>query len=427
MHGQQPPEARLRLKELIAIGVGGMIGGGIFSVLGLAVAIAGHAAPLAFVLGGAVAFLAGYSYVRLALAYHSGGASFTYLEIAFPNHLWISAITGWTVIIGYVGTLALYAFTFGAYGSDLLGFSGSVLVRHILSLAVILLFMLINLKGVKLSGYTEDVLVYGKIVLLAGLALAGLSVVQPQRLTPLLDQGIASVFMAGALIFVAYEGFQLITNAVCETDHPGRDVPRGIYGSIVIVSLIYVLLTVVATGSMDADEIIKAEEYALAVAARPILGKFGPPLVDIAALLATASAINATMFGASRMMAEMAHSHQMPKPFSFRNRVQVPWAAVVTITALALMFTLLGGLELIAAFSSMTFLLVSSAVGIANLRLRHKTGANSIIIVPGLILILATLATLVVYLWQHDLPTLIWIAAIYLFITAAETGFQLRK
>ena len=123
----------LGLPELIAIGVGGMIGGGIFSVLGITVEIAGHAAPLAFAVGSLVALAAGYSYVKLALGFHSDGASFTYLEHAFPKHPNIAGIAGWTIIVGYVGTLALYAYTFGAYGAHLLGSSGESGLRMILS------------------------------------------------------------------------------------------------------------------------------------------------------------------------------------------------------------------------------------------------------------------------------------------------------
>jgi len=233
------------------------------------------------------------------------------------------------------------------------------------------------------------------------------------------------VFMAGALIFVAYEGFQLITNAVCESSQPERNIPRAIYGSIGIVFLIYTLLAIVAVGTLDLEELIQAKEYSLAVAAGPMLGDWGTMLVDVAALLATTSAINATMFGASRMMADMAIAHEMPSPFSFRNRVEVPWAAVCSIAILSLMFTLLGGgLELIAAFSSMTFLLVSAAVGIANFRLRRQTGANVLLVVLGVLLIVGTMTTLVVYLAGNNLPTLIWITAIYLMIAVAETGFR---
>ncbi len=414
----------LGLIELLAIGIGGMIGGGIFSVLGLAVGIAGNAAPLAFALGGAVAMFAGYSYVRLALRYRTEGASFTYLDYAFPDSPWIAAVTGWTVIVGYIGTLALYAFTFGAYGADLLGWPGSVALRHGLSVLVLVAFMYVNLRGARMSGLTEDAFVYGKLILLAGLALAGLGAVEPDRFRPWPDRGWLAPLMAGALVFVAFEGFQLITNAVLEARDPERNLPRAIYGSVLAVSLVYVLLAVVAVGALDQHTLVKAREYALAVAARPVLGDAGPVLVDLAAMMATASAINATMFGAARMMADMARNHEMPRPFSFRNRVRVPWAAVATMTALALVFTLLGGLGLIASFSSLTFLIVCFSVSVAHWRLVGRTGGRRPVILTGWLLMLGSIAMLLEHLARNDPETLLWIAAIYGFVALAEAGYR---
>ena len=407
------------LKELIAIGVGGMIGGGIFSVMGLAVGITGNAVPLAFLLGGILALIMGYSYAKLAVAFHSDGASFTYLEYAFPKHRFIGAITGWTVIIGYIGTLALYAFTFGSYGAELLGESDGM-VRQILSVGIVLLFMMINLIGTSTLGKTEDLIVYGKLILLGLLAFAGLQSVEVEKMQPLFDHGVLSVFMAAALIFVAYEGFQLITNGVCETADPHKNIPRGIYGSIAIVTLIYVVLSLVAVGSLSEAELVAAEEYALAVAAEPSMGNAGRILVSIAALLATSSAINATLFGASRMMAEMASEHEMPQAFSFRNREEVPWIAVVVMAVLTIAFTYFGSLELIAAFSSLTFLLVSLAINIANYRLRHKTKANIYYIILGSLLLLFTIGTLLVYLVQHSPQILIWIVTVYAVLIVSE-------
>ena len=314
----------LGLKELIAIGVGGMIGGGIFSVMGLAVEVTGNATPIAFLLGGLLALIMGYSYVKLAVAFHSDGASFTYLEQAFPNYKSIGVITGWIVIVGYIGVMALYAFTFGAYGAELLG-TNSPIVRETLSVIVILSFMMINLVGTTALGKAEDLIVYGKIILLSVLAFAGMKSVKIETMTPIFDEGYLSVFMAAALIFVSFEGFQLITNGVCETKNPKKNIARGIYGSIIIVSIIYVTLSIVAVGSLSQEELIASKEYALAVAAEPSMGNAGRVLVSIAALLATASAINATMFGASRMMAEMASEHEMPNAFSFRNTQICPW------------------------------------------------------------------------------------------------------
>jgi len=418
---------KLGLRELIAMGVGGMIGGGIFSVLGIAVDISGHAAPLAFGLGSLIALAGGYSYVKLALAYHSDGASFTYLERAFSHHPNIAGIAGWTVIVGYVGTLALYAFTFGAYGANLLGNSNSELARMFLSAAVLLFFMLVNLWGVKSSGEAEDIIVYTKIIILALFGIIGLTTVKADHLFPVLSNGTSSVFMAGALIFVAYEGFQLITNAVCETSLPEKNVPRGIYGSIVITSVIYITLATVGVGNLTPAELSAAKEYALAVAAEPVLGNTGRVLVGLAALLATSSAINGTTFGASRMMAEMATDKEMPGAFSFRNKTQVPWVAVVVLTGLALLFTLAGGLETIAAFSSMTFLLVSIGVSFANLKLRKKTTSKAPLVLLGLALMGATVCTLVIYLWHTQRETLLWIGAFYAIVLIVELLFSERR
>jgi len=415
---------RFGLKELIAIGVGGMIGGGIFSVMGLAAGIAGHATPLAFALGGLVALVAGYSYVKLALAFRVDGASFTYLEHAFPRNKSIAMVTGWTVVFGYIGTLALYAFTFGAYGAELLGDPDHALTRQVLSVGIVLAFTVINLHGTKTSGKSEDLIVYIKIAILGLLALAALPGIEMKNLTPVFDQGPASVFMAAALIFVAYEGFQLITNAVCETRDAGRNIPRGIYGSIAIVVFIYVVLSVVAIGGIPVAQLIAAEEYALAIAVEPALGNAGRVLVSVAALLATSSAINATLFGASRMMAEMARDNAAPKAFSFRIRVDVPWIAVIVIAVLAIGLTSLGGLHLIASFSSMTFLLVSTAVSCANYRLRQRTGAKPVIVAVGIALILTTIATMIVYLWAYSRANLLWIAAVYVLVVVTVTALS---
>ncbi|VAX23791.1 hypothetical protein MNBD_NITROSPINAE04-1738, partial [hydrothermal vent metagenome] len=391
-----------------------------------AVGIAGRAAPLAFGIGSLVAFAAGYSYIKLALCFHSDGASFTYLEKAFPKSPNIPGIAGWIVIVGYVGTLALYAFTFGAYGAHLLGDPGSGAARIVLSGSVLLFFMTVNLLGAKTSGTTEDLIVYTKVMLLGIFVVAGSRTVSANHLTPLFDRGPTSPFVAGALIFVAFEGFQLITNAVMETRDPDVNVPRGIYGSIAITSFIYIGVAVVAIGNMDIQTLVEAEEYALAVAAKPALGAAGAVLVDIAALLATSSAINATLFGASRMLAEMAGKNRVPQAFNFKNRTAAPWVAVVVITGLGLLFTLVSGLDTIATFSSLTFLLVSIAVSVANYRLRRQTRSSVWLIALGFTLMTVSVSLLLGHLWTHQPFTLIWVAALFGGIALSETFFFSR-
>lgn len=417
----------LGLPELIAIGVGGMIGGGIFSVLGLAVDIAGHAAPLAFSLGSIIALVAGYSYIKLALAYRSDGASFTYLERAFPTRPAVAGIAGYSVVVGYIGTLSLYAFTFGAYSAHLFGWAGSGGARMLLSLAVLGLFTAINLIGAKSMGRAEDIIVYVKVILLAVLAIVGFTTIDTSRMVPLINKGTASVFMGGALIFVAYEGFQLITNAVVETKNPARNLPLGIYGSIIITSIIYIAIAIISVGNLDVSALHAAQEYALAVVAKPVLGRTGVVLVDIAAMLATSSAINATLFGAARMADQMATDTLAPKAFSIRNRHKVPARGVLMIAGLAALLTVFGGLELIASFSSMTFLLVSIAVTIANLKLRSRTNSRLIPVLLGLILMGVTVTLLIVYLAMHDPAALGVTAGIYLLAMLSYFFFEFLR
>ena len=418
---------KLRLPELLAMGVGGMIGGGIFSVLGMAVDTSGHAAPLAFFIGSLVALAAGYSYVKLALGFRDDGASFTYLERAFPTHPNVAGVVGWTVVVGYIGTLALYAFTFGAYGAHLLGGSDSQAMRMALSTGVLVCFMAINLRGVQTSGWTEDAIVLTKVILLGIFAIAGLFSIQQDHLFPVFEKGVSSVFVAGATIFVAFEGFQLIANAVQEMERPEQNVPRGVFGSIIITSLIYFGVALVAIGNLSPERLVAAEEYALAEAARPALGNLGTILVDIAALLATSSAINATLFGASRMMAEMATQHRMPPAFSIRNRTSVPVVAVIAMTVLASAFTILGGLDTIATFSSLTFLMVSIAVSIANLKLRRVTHSRIGLVLLGIGLMATTVILLLQHLWQENRETFLWTGGFFLAILLAEFLFCQRE
>lgn len=416
-HPGQPERGELGLRELVALGVGGMVGGGIFSVLGLAARLAGPGVPLAFGLGSLVALTAGYSYVRLALTYRRNGASYTYAQVAFPNQPQVAAVVGWTVVVGYIGTLALYAFTFGAYVADLLGSSGSRVVRISLSAAVLAAFATVNLRGVRSSGLVEDLLVYVKIALLAVLAVVGLTGTRADGLTPVFQEGAPAVLMTAALIFVAFEGFQLITNTIENTRNPERNIPAGIYLSIAITTVLYILLTVVALGHLTVAELVDAQEYTLAVAAEPVLGAAGRVMVAIAAVLATSSAINATLLGSSQMTATMATERTVPA--FLEPRATVPRSAIVVIAMSACVLTLAGSLEFIATFSSVTFLLVTFSVGVANLRLRGATHARLPIVVSGLLLNAATLVLLLVYLAGNEAPTLIDLAVFYALTTIA--------
>ncbi len=416
--------ARLDLKQMIAMGVGGMVGGGIFSVLGLAIAQAGHAAPMAFALGGVIALLTGYSYARLGLVFHSDGGSFTYLEKAFKPHC-IARIGGWLLLAGYIGTMGLYAFTFGVYGTAMLGGNGNPAMHHLLQSFVLLLFLGINLYGVRETGNTELLIVTAKVLILLLFAVIGLVNIKPDHLLPLFDHGAQGMLMAAALIFVAYEGFELIPSAVNEMEDPQRNLTRAIMWSIVITIVIYITVSLVAVGNLLPEQVLRYKEYALAVAAKPFLGEAGFLLIGLAALFSTASAINATMFGTARLGSVMASSRALPKAFGFRRKQNnIPWVSLLIITAITLVFVNTSDLTLISSFASATFLSIFAAINLSALRLRKQIGIGVVTTLCGLLLSLASLAALLIYLWQSDMASLIKLAFICIGVVVVELLFS---
>jgi len=422
------PKERLGLKELVAMGVGGMVGGGIFSVLGLAVAQAGHAAPIAFALGGIIALLTGWSYARLGLAFRSDGGSFTYLEQAFKNQN-VAGLGGWLLLVGYIGTLALYAYTFGVYGSAMLGADGAgFAINHVLESGILLVFLGVNLYGVKAAGSTEDMIVLVKVIILSLFAIAGLFYLKPDHLLPVFNRGELGLFMGAALIFVAYEGFELIPNAVNEMDAPERNLSRGILISIILTTIIYILVSLVAVGNLTAQEIAREKEYALAVAARPFLGHAGFLLIGLGALLSTASAINATLFGTARLGKVMAEEEALPRVFSMRERMRdIPWASLCIITAVTLVFVNSGNLTIISSFASSTFLLIFASINLSSLRLRRTIAIGAAGPLAALLACLASWLTLCGYLWMNDRASLMWMGVFYLATAIMEFLFSQRR
>ncbi|MHC4716927.1 MAG: APC family permease, partial [Planctomycetota bacterium] len=241
MEAAPEPGEKLDLKAVIAMGVGGMVGGGIFSVLGLAIGVAGHAAPVVFAIGAVIALLTGLSYARLGLAFRSAGGSFTYLEHAF-RHRNVAGAAGWLLLAGYIGTLGLYSYTFGAYGSAMLGGEAGrhPAMHHLLSSLVLLVFLGVNLYSVAAAGGGEVVIVLVKVAILALFGAIGLFSLQADHVLPVFDKGRVAAVMAAGLIFVAYEGFELIPNSIEDMDAPERNLGRGLVISILIAAAIYV-------------------------------------------------------------------------------------------------------------------------------------------------------------------------------------------
>jgi len=198
----------LGLVELIAIALGGMIGGGIFAILGISVEYIGNATPIAFLIGGILAFFAAYSYVKLALLYKDEGATYSFFKKTFPKSHFASSAIGWLIVFGYISTLALYAFTFSTYLCSILPFENSYWLSKIIAGGIIFVFSLINLISVKGMGKIEDWMVYTKLLLL--LFISGLLVEKGhlENFTPIFESHttLMSVLIIASITFVAYEG-----------------------------------------------------------------------------------------------------------------------------------------------------------------------------------------------------------------------------
>ena len=418
---------KLNLAEISAIGIGGMIGGGIFAVLGLAIATAGHAVALTLACGGVIALLTGLSYAHLGLHFRGDGGSFTYIEKAFASPA-IAGCAGWLLVVGYVGTLALYATAFGDYGATLFGHSGARPVASAMAGLVLVGFLFVNLRGARTSGGIELGVVAVKLLILAVFAAAAFIGIKADHFVPLFDRGVASPLISVALIFVAFEGFELIPNAIDEMANPERDLRRSIVIAVVCTTIIYIIVAVAALGNLTPAQIQHDQEYVLAVAARPTLGQAGFVLIGIAALLSTASAINATLFGAARLAMVMAREHALPQVFAMQGRTRpVPYVALLALTGLSSIFALTAPLAAISGLASATFLLIFAAVNFSALRLAKRIGLMPLIPLAGGILATASLCMLLWHDWQSDRPSLYLLVTVYGVVALLEVVLILRR
>lgn len=390
-----------------AIGVGGMVGGGIFAVLGTAVTLAHGATPLAFLVAGSVALLTALAYARLAAHFPGAGGTVVFVNEAFGHGLSTGALN-LLLWFNYVATIALYASAFGAYGGTFVSSSPGPWVTHGLVTLGIVLPAVANLLGPELIAKSETAIVVVKLVLLLLVACAGLTSIEPARLAPATWPDWGAVLAGGMTIFVAYEGFELIANAGDDVEDPRRTLPRALLTSVVFVLLLYVVLAAVTVGSVSEDVILAQQDYALAAAARPSLGPAGFTLVAVSALLATLSAINATIYGDARLGFSLARDGELPRVLAGEVKGQ-PVASVVAITTLSL--ALANGLDLaaIAIMGSAGFLLVFGVVNAAAFALSAEIGSSRAVNACGVLGCGAALVALIQETWRTHPATVPWL------------------
>jgi len=426
-------EKNLGFIELLAIAIGGMVGGGIFTILGISVAMVGTLAPFAIVLGAVVASFAAYSYVKLGVYYKDEGATYAFFKRTYPDSPMAASFIGWYTIFGYISTLALYAYTFSSYVLSGVESEEIDALRKLTAIAIMIFFTMINIWSVKGMGKIEDFMVYAKLIILffISMALIYFADTDFQTFTTMMAQDIQttpvmSILIVASITFVAYEGFQLVINAVNEMENPEKNIPKAIYWAIALVALIYFVIALGAVFAIPTESLILNKESALASGAEHIMGYWGHFLVVFGAVLATSSAINSTLFGASRQMARIADDGYLPQIISKRiNRI--PKIAIITMTMVASLLIMAGNLQLILEFGSITFLLVSLLMSIANYKMRHYTHASSSITLFSILGLIIGTILILYYEWSSNPEQLLFIAVLYVILTLGAWGYAYVK
>ena len=418
---KQSSSRSLGLAALVSIGIGGMVGGGIFSVLGLTVQVAGAGAYLSFVVAGTVAALTGVSYARLSVAVRSRGGTTTFLDRAFGRR--IAGPLNLLLWLSYFVMLALYAVAFGAYLAALLGLDPNGIWRRILGSAVIVAFAAFNLLGARVFGRAESVLVYFKLSVLLVFVVGGLFTADTARIAPTAFPSLGVIVYAGALIFLGYEGFELIANASEDARDPERTLPRAYLIAIGGVIVLYVLVAIVAVGNLTPAAIVTERDYVLAVAAQPFLGAAGFKLIAVAAVVSTASAINATLYGSAKFTYLMARHGELParlgKPIWDR-----PIGGLIATTLGTLLIVNTVNIAGISLMGSAGFLIVFVGVNLAAARLVAGTRPRIGLALAGAVACAGSLAALIAYTATHDAAQLGILAALLATAAVGELVLQ---
>ncbi len=392
--------------EVTAIGIGGMVGGGIFAVLGLSVDLTRGGAPVAFLIAGIVALVTSYSYARLSVAFPSQGGTVAFLDRAFGPGLLTGSINI-LLWISYIVMLSLYSYAFGSYGASLFPPASQLLWKHILITLSIVAITGLNLLNAKFIGEAEDWIVLVKLVILIFFIAVGIWGIDRSRLAPSAWSSPLSLIAGGMIIFLAYEGFELIANTAQDVRDAQKILPRAYYSGVGFVIVLYVLVAIVTVGSLPFAKIIDAQDYALAEAARPSLGQTGFLLIAIAAMLSTASAINATVYGAARLSYVIAKDGELPKALE-RKAWGEPIEGLLITSGVTLLLANLADLSSMSTMGSAGFLLIFAAVNGANTVLAKDTKSKRWLSIVGIGLCLGALACL---LWQTAVssPGQLWI------------------
>jgi len=339
------------LWSAVFLGIGSMVGAGIFIVIGQAGAIAGNLVIISFIIAALIALLCGYSLSQLAIRYPSRGGIIEYLVQGYGQNFFSGSL-GILFYLAQLIALAAVAKSFGTYAATYFPLENTPLMVNLFSLGVITLFTGINLLGAQFVAKSENLIVIIKVSILILFTALALFYIQPSRLSFSHSPGIIELFYALGLTFFAYQGFSVITNSVEEMENPKQTMLKSMFVSIGLVALLYISVSIAVLGNLSLPEIIKSQDFALAQAAQPILGSIGFKIMAATALLATASAINATLYAVTQISYTLAKEGNLPEAYKynvFHNTEGLIISALLVIPMI--LFLNLGQIASIAAIA----------------------------------------------------------------------------
>ena len=391
------------------LGVGSMVGAGIFALLGEAGAVAGSAVWISFLVAGTVATLQGYAVAKLGATYPSSGGIVTFLIQGFGRGR-VSAVTSWLLYFAAIIVTAMVSVSFGNYGSALL-FDNSVTWSKVLTIAVVLLVAVVNIAGARFIDRVQSLIVIVLLAVFAVFIVVTLLQVDPELLAPETYPPTTDIVSSVALTFFAYLGFTVISFTGDDLPDPSRNLPRAMYLALGITTVLYVLIALGVFGTLTVDEVVTHGETALAEAARPALGQAGFAMMALAALLATSSSVNANIYAAAGSTAKLAATGTFPPVFGQAARVGGTRGLVISVI-LVLLLAAFVDLTAIASLGSAVALAIFLVVSVAAFRLRRETGSRTSILVAAIVLTVLVLLVFAVQTLRNEPQTFVAIIGI---------------
>ena len=372
-------EDKISLVSAIFLGLGSMVGAGIFALLGEAGSIAGNRVYISFIIGGFIALLSGYSFAKFSQRYPSRGGIIEYLTQSYGEGFF----SGFVSILFYLSSMiaiAMVAKTFGIYSSNLFGFANTNLNHNIFSIFLLIFLVIINLTGLRYTVRLENGIVFFKLIILLILGVISYFFIKPENL---INNNYffndLNVFYAIGLTFFAYEGFRVITNTIEDLENPKENIIKAMMYSILLVMGLYVVISIGVFGNFSLSKVIEYKEYVLAEVAKNVLGSFGFVLIAITALISTASSVNANLYGISNVTYTMAKKGELPKQYS--RRVYHSFEGLIITSILLILMLIFFNLAQIAIIGSISILIIHFLVHIGHLMRIKETGANLLLII----------------------------------------------